>query len=378
MDSRTKIRDPRLCRDFGRQAQSGLRRGVIYNAPTPPNSPLRTPNSNGIALIMVLWVIAILTVVVLEFSFAMRTEVHITQNYKEELQLYALAEGGVQRAIAELIFKHDARVQQFRKTLKDEEVPPEKKEWITDGRAYELTSELGTSEIRIMSEGAKININTVSETRLRKIIENLGLEGEQRDIVVDSIMDWKDPNDLHRMNGAENDYYQSLEVPYEAKDANLDSIEELLLIRGVTPDLYYGKKGAKKGEEGEKPDRAGLKDIFSIYSQGELVDINSATPVVLRFALGIPESVSQAVVKAREEKAFENHSDLQLRAPEVVPFMSEITNQIVFRSAIPYYTIEAKGKPKEGGVSRGIKAIVKIDAREKERYKVIQWVDALF
>ena len=47
---------------------------------------------------MVLWVIAILSVVVFEFCFGMRTEVNITNNFKEELQLYAMAEGGVQRA----------------------------------------------------------------------------------------------------------------------------------------------------------------------------------------------------------------------------------------------------------------------------------------
>jgi general secretion pathway protein K len=252
------------------------------------HSTLKTLNCRGVALIMVLWVMAILTVVVLEFSFAMRTELHITQNFKEELQMYALAEGGAQRAIAELIFKNDLNVQRLRRTLKDEEVPPEKKEWVTDGRAYELPSDQGTTAVRVMSEGGKININTVSENRLRKIMENLGLEGEARDIVVDSIMDWKDPNDLHRLNGAENDYYQSLEKPYQSKDANLDSIEELLLVRGVTPDLYYGKKGTKRGETGGTPDRAGLKDIFSIYAMGEQIDINSATPVVLRFTHGIP------------------------------------------------------------------------------------------
>ena len=64
-------------------------------------------NSRGVALIMVLWVITILSVVVLEFSYAMRTEVNITRNYQEELRLYAAAQGGIQRAIAELILKHD-------------------------------------------------------------------------------------------------------------------------------------------------------------------------------------------------------------------------------------------------------------------------------
>jgi general secretion pathway protein K len=51
----------------------------------------------GIALIMVLWVMAILSVVALEFSYAMRTEINITKNNKEDLQRYAMAEGGVQR-----------------------------------------------------------------------------------------------------------------------------------------------------------------------------------------------------------------------------------------------------------------------------------------
>src|SRR5512136_1433014 len=95
-------------------------------------------DTKGVALIMVLWVITILTVVVLEFSFAMRTEVNITKNFKEELELYAIAEGGVQRAVAELILRHDPRVQQLKKTMKTEEITPEKKEWVPDGRPYAI------------------------------------------------------------------------------------------------------------------------------------------------------------------------------------------------------------------------------------------------
>ena len=84
---------------------------------------LRTPNSRGVALIMVLWVIAILSVIVLEFSFAMRTEVNITQHYKEEIQLYAYAEGGIQRAIAELIYKNDPKIQQMRRPRRRRRFP---------------------------------------------------------------------------------------------------------------------------------------------------------------------------------------------------------------------------------------------------------------
>jgi general secretion pathway protein K len=330
----------------------------------------------GIALIMVLWVMAILSVVALEFSFAMRTEITITKNYKEDLQRYAMAEGGVQRAITELIYKHDTRLQQMKKTLSLEEIPPEQKEWMADGRSYTLPFDQGACEVRIMSEAGKININMVSEFLLRKVIGQLGLEGEAKDVVVDSVLDWRDPNDFYRANGAENDYYLSLKEPYYCKNGNLDSIEELLLIKGVTPDLYHGKKGTPEGEEGSA-DRVGLKDIFSIYSPGEQVDINSATPLVMNMVLGIPREVSQQMVKAREEKSFENQQDLLNRVPELAPFVGEIGRFIVFRSALPYYTIESRAKLKDGPSIQGVKTIVKIDPREKEGYKIVQWVDRL-
>ncbi len=339
-------------------------------------------NSRGVALIMVLWIITILTVVVLEFSFAMRTEVNIAKNFKEELQLYAIAEGGVQQVIAELILKHDPRVQQLRKTMKTEEATPERKEWVADGRPYAVQFDQGECELRIMSESGKININTISEMMLRKVIGNLGLEGEKRDVVVDSILDWRDADDFLRINGAENDYYQSLKEPYRCKNANLDTIEELLLVKGVTPELFHGRKVERTGEEGVKASDIGLKDIFSVYAPGEQVDVNSASLPVLRAVLGLPSEIAQAIVKAREETGFQHQQDLLQRVPELSPFIAEITGRLVFSSTSApltsvYYTVESRGKSKEGGGVRGLKTIVKIDRMDKKGYKIIQWVDAL-
>ncbi len=330
----------------------------------------------GVALILVLWVMTILSLLALEFSFAMRTEVHLTKNYKEDLQRYAMAEGGTQRAVTELIYKHDPRVQQKRKTLPLEEIPPEGREWMTDGRPYVLSFEQGSCEIRIVNEAGKVNINIVSEPLLRKIIGQLGPEGEERDVVVDSILDWRDPDDFYRLNGAENDYYLSLKEPYYCKNGNLDSIEELLLIRGVTQELYYGTK-APLGSEGKAEGRVGLKDIFSVYAVGEQIDVNSATPLVMNAVLGIPRELSQQMVKAREEKPFENQQDLLRRVPELIPLMAEMARFIVFRSTLPYYTIESRARLKGGASVHGIKAIVKIDPREREGYKIVQWVDRL-
>lgn len=325
---------------------------------------------------MVLWVIAILSMIVLEFSFTMRTEVNITKHYKEETQLYAMAEGGVQRAITELIYKQDPRIQQKR-NKKLEEVPPDQREWMTDGRAYRLPFEQGICEVRVFGEAGKVNINTVTDPTLRKIIGQLGLEGEARDIVVDSILDWRDPADLHRINGAKNDYYQSLKEPYNCKSGYLDSIEELLLVRGVTPDLFYGKKGKNNGEGGAKLEGIGLKDLFSIYSSGEQIDINSASLPVLTIVLGIPKDVADAIIKAREDKGFQDQADLLQRVPELSPLVTQIAGLVVYSSMTSYYTVESRGKTKEGSGLRGVKTIVKIDPLEKEGYKIVQWVDML-
>lgn len=326
---------------------------------------------------MVLWVIAILSVVVLEFCFGMRTEANIAKNFKEELQLYAIAEAGFERAAVELIYKHDPRVQQLRRSFKIEEIPPEKREWLTDGSSYPLIFDQGSCEVRIRGEGGKININTVSETTLRKIIGNLGLETEKRDIVVDSILDWRDPDDFYRLNGAENDYYRSLKDPYDCKNDNLDSIEELLLVRGVTPELFHGRKRSLGGEEEGKIDQVGLKDIFSIYSPGEQIDINSATAFVLTYVLGIPEDVSRLIVGARAEKRFDNPQDLLQRVPAISPFIGDAGRFILYQSFTPYYTIESKATNKEGDAIRRLKGIIKIDQTEKKGYKIIEWIDTL-
>ncbi len=328
---------------------------------------------NGIVLLVVLWIIAVLSVIVLEFCFGMRTEVNLTNQYKEELQLYEMAKGGVYRAILELIYRQDPRIHQKRKTLESEELKPEEKEWVTDGRSYTIPFSQGRCEVKVMGEDGKVNINHVSESLLRKIIGNLGLEGEARDIVVDSILDWRDPDDFYRLNGAETDYYRSLPEPYECKNGPLDSLEELLLVRGVTPQLFDGIM-EKEGRE----ERIGLKNIFSIYASGEQIDINSASPLVMRVVLGVSKEMAQLISKSREERPFENQMDLLRRVPELTPLMGEIGKYITYGTRSPYFTIESKARGSEGKSVRGLKVLVKIDLREKDKYKIIQWVDSIF
>jgi hypothetical protein len=105
--------------------------------------------------------------------------------------------------------------------------------------------------------------------------------------------------------------------------------------------------------------------------------MNSATSVVLRGVLGIPNEIAEKIVKSREEKRFDNQTDLITRVPEMVSFIGELGTSVTYTSSTLYYTIESKATYKESGSVRGVKAVVKVGSGEKGGYKVIQWVDAL-
>ncbi len=327
----------------------------------------------GVALLVTLWIITILVIVALEFSSAMRIESFGVKNYQEEVQLYALAYGAYERALWELSCRHDPLLRQKQRVLIREEVPLEKRIWLIDGRPYHFPLGQGNCQVRLYGEAGKLNINLASARTLRQIATCLGLEGESRDIFVDSILDWRDADDFYRPHGAENDYYRSLKEPYDCKNGDLATIEELLLIRGISKELFWGKKILFPGEKEERI--IGLRDIFSVYAPSEQIDLNAAGWAVLHCFLGWPGEVVRKIIAVRQEREFENLTDLAQRVPEIQPFIKESGRFISFRPWHPYYTIEARAWLREGEPGRGLKAVIKIDAREKKGFKVIQWID---
>jgi general secretion pathway protein K len=122
-----------------------------------------------------------------------------------------------------------------------------------------------------------------------RLLQALEIDKSDRDTINDSVQDWRDPNEEHRANGAESeDYYLKLPLPYRSKNANLDSVTELLQIKGVTPLIYHGTAG--------KP---GLAAYVTVHSPGQ-VNLNTASCVVLR-ALGLGDAECSAIEQTRRE-----------------------------------------------------------------------------
>lgn len=233
----------------------------------------------GVALIMTLWVIVFLTAIAMNFTFSTRRGSAITRNFKEETMAYFHAVSAYEEALSYLFTDKDLAVDflddtgRFWTDVKRESVtgPSER-------RGYDIN-------VSITDEESRININQLNEKGLRELFEFAGVPEEAVDELVDSLSDWRDPDDLHRLQGGEDDYYKNSELPYTAKNGPLDSVSELLLIKGFKPEYLYGGK-----------DIRALAPILTVYGQG--VNVNTAGVDVMS-VLGLDSLEIEDVMKQR-------------------------------------------------------------------------------
>lgn len=241
-------------------------------------------DERGFALIVVLLVLALVTLVAAEFAFSMRLEAAAVRAYRDGVIGAHLAETAVAQALREIVADAplaaegpDGRLSFY--TAEGEALPRLAREGV------EFAG--GRYTYRLTDEEARLNVNTAAPDRLERLLGALGVTKQDRDTVIASLLDWRDPNEAHRLNGAESeDTYLKLDVPYRARNADLESVTELLQIKGVSRALYHGRDGDP-----------GLADLVTVKTPGE-VNINTAPPAVLE-ALGLSAAEIAQIVQAR-------------------------------------------------------------------------------
>jgi len=299
----------------------------------------------GIVLIMVLWVLAILMVIVLSFSFAVRVETHSTISFKEEIEKQLLAEAGIERGIMEILYRNANKGQNI--ILEGMEV------WKIDGTPYKIQPDNGYYIISITDESGKVDINTTPEVILKNLLVNLDIELEDVDIIADSIMDWKDADDLHRLHGAESDYYRSLQNPYSAKNANFDTLEELLRIKNITPEILYGSKGEK-----------GIIDFLTVNSITGKININAAPKEILTAIPVITPEIADEIINYRQTKKISFLQDIK-----GIPLEKHtLIEPYISLEGYNTFTIESFGYKYNKKAGYGIKAVVTIAGDNKYEY----------
>lgn len=241
---------------------------------TTISRPRLRKGQRGVALILVLWTFAAVAVLAAEFARAMHDEAASTRNFKESERARMVAMAGVSEVI--LALQADRRQAQPDPAGlgEEEQVDPVRSLSYGDGQWVEASFRGHPYEVRVIDEAGKLSLNLIDATLLRTIFDNLEIDDDDAETIADSIVDWRDEDDMHGVNGAESEYYEGLERPYRAKNAAFDSVEELLLVKGVTRDIFYGHD-----------DVPGLRDIFSVFNQSKAVNLRSITPAVMQ-ALG--------------------------------------------------------------------------------------------
>lgn len=326
-------------------------------------------NNSGIALFLVLWILAFLSVIVGEFCYAMRTEINITRNFKEQTEAYYIALAGLNTAIKEIIRNKTGPLQTEHTETPTEENTEDtenKISWRINFDIPPVPFENGAFKVRIDNESGKININTANTQLLRMVLNTFQMSNSEKDTIVDSILDWRDKDNLHRINGAENDYYHSLPKPYDCKNGDFDSIQELLLVRGVTPQIFYG----------------GLKDLFTVYPKNTLhnyrnrgtnkININAASAKMLRALPNMTDDMVKALIEYRKEKDFDSLTEvLSIVGPQVYDSIARFITQ----NMNTYYTITSTGTINGSKTNVGLRAVVQIDPGQPTGFRVIEWID---
>lgn len=182
---------------------------------------MRAQKQAGVALIIVLWIITLLTVIAVSFMHTMRTEVNVVANSLARVKAETLAEAGLQRAIYEL---HKPQNTEGR--------------WNADGSTREWQYRDITVNITMHDETARIDINRASAPLLRGLLLSQGVVEEDALKLVDAIADWRDADVQKRPRGAEAADYAAAGLNHAPANALFQAVEELKLVLGMTPELY--------------------------------------------------------------------------------------------------------------------------------------------
>lgn len=245
---------------------------------------VRRKDKRGVVLILVLSMIALFSAMIITFSSDEGLDIELAYNFHDSIQAQYIALAGVEAA--KVILDQDEPSQD---SLDDQwaEFPV----YAATASGYLNGAQLtGT----ITDECSKFDLNSLaikdSYTELRKqqfqrffTLQNIDITTEELEDLTLSIIDWLDTDSEVTMGGAEDEYYLSLEPPYHCKNAPMDSIEEILLVKGMKSEYFFGTENYD-----------GLKNYVTVGTSGK-ININTASEMVLK---GISEHFNDDVVSS--------------------------------------------------------------------------------
>jgi len=320
-------------------------------------------NNRGMALLLTVLIISIIVVVTLQFNTAMRSDLQAAVNLRDGVKLDYNARSAFN--LARAILYIDAQ---------DSDVDTLQETWAKLPMLAEYSAaylDEGRFELEIVDQSGRIQVNALvyaqddAATQLERelltrllLSEEFGLDSEEVESIIAALVDWLDTDDeVTGFGGAETSYYQTLESPYTCRNGPIESIEDLLYVRGIDRELFYGN--------GERP---GISSFVTPYGIDGKVNINTAAPLVLQaLAEPIGKDLADEMVAYREDDGNELTNINWYKDVPTFPGDIDIPAAILtVRSS--YFEVRAKAYL--GTMSRTATGVIR---READSTEVVAW-----
>jgi general secretion pathway protein K len=277
-------------------------------------TPAHSLRQTGVAMVVALWMVTLLTIMAASFSLSTQRNTGLVANAEERARGLALADAGVHYALIML------------------SLPDPAKRWRSDGSSYKVALPGGEVSLTIFDESGKIDINSASEQTLRALLAKVVGGDEMASSLTDKIIDWRDSDDLKRINGAEAKEYQAEGKAFVPQNKNFQALEELQMVLGMNPDLY------KK-----------LEPLLTIYTGQDGINPQKASGEALRLVFGM------------DEKAVADYLNLRRANPPNTPpppFNAPPGSVRIIGGGDTAYAIYAQSRTEEGP-GTGLKVIAR-------------------
>jgi general secretion pathway protein K len=315
----------------------------------------------GSALLMVLWLTAALSAVGLAVATNVRSETERTETNVDDTRSYFVARGAIERAALHVLWGKQYFTEEGRPIY-----------YVPGNPSMDLAFPSADVHVDIVPETSKLNLNTSRPEDILRLLLALGTPEDRATEITAAIVDWRTPADPLRPSPFDS-FYLSQSPSFAARHASFQQNEELLLVQGMTAELYYGSS-----LDGT---RAGLRDCLSIYGSAGAVDINTAQPATLQ-AVGLAPADADTIVRSRAQHPVLDYTEFA----EIMQSLGPAGNRLQIGGQT-MFTLRATArlrKPdgKLSDLRRTVGALVKIylpgnRSKRQPGFDVVRWFDRI-
>ncbi len=376
-----------------------------------PNRAIAQPRprerERGIALIMVLGFIIVLAVMATAFATNMQVEARLARKANNDVKVEWICRSGIELS-KYILAQQMANAQEPYDSLNQkwaggpagtngfnvflDNLNLTNSAWAENtvlGKIFpdqfEFEEKVGTDarcSIQIVDLERKFNINRAAEDSmgkfpLEKTFEMMEVNTGLSPYLIDAIKDWRDTDDNRRVSGAESDTYETKIPPYTAKNGPIDDLKELLLVEGMTPEIYWGSRAKQiaanplhaptatvnaLGDDEEITYPFGMVDIFTPISTG-YINLNTTSREVMQLVPGFDQARVDLILQMRagldgidgteDDEPFDDVAQIQ-RAGFTADAIANARRFFSVRSATYEVTVQAQ----VGKLSRTLVAVL--------------------